>query len=343
MANETASVSRRNSRAPSLRDILLSLGIGVALSGVAAALVQAPTQLRFGFALLLAWSLALACGLVAFLRRQSREVEAEYRREQVNMAERIRAADALRREVESYRRLFDQGDTGPKPRGQAQAAAPVEATRRAAAPSPLIAPHFPSPSKPMVRMPDPAAVSAGIQVHDSLRDPLTGLFHQRYFEASLEREIHRMERRALPLGLILMEVDGWEGVREARGADTAQALLRAIADLLRRRVRGGDVACRYQDGEFALILPEAPLEGVKTRAEHLRQSVRDLRGPDGAALLPAPVTLSLGAAAFPDNGLSSETLLRAVRTARDLSRGAGGDRATVAPAAAFDRRLMLPE
>lgn len=338
MANETASASRRNSRAPSLRDILLSLGIGVALTGVVVALAQAPVQLRFGFALLLAWGLALACGLIAFLRRQRREAEAEYRREQVNMAERIRAADALRREVESYRRLFDQGDTGPKPRGQAQAAAPpVETTRRPTAPSPLSPPNpsnIPSPPRPMVRVPDPAAVSAGIQVHDSLRDPLTGLFHERYFEASLEREIHRMERRALPLGLILMEVDGWAELRDTQGQEAAEAVLRTIADLLRRRVRGGDVACRYQEGEFALILPEAPLVGVKTRAEHLRQSVKDL---------PAPVTLSLGAAAFPDNGLSSETLLRAVRSARDLSRAAGGDRATAAPAAAFDRRLMLPE
>lgn len=333
MANETAPASRRDSRAPSLRDILLSLGIGVALSIAVVALAQAPTPLRFSFALLLSWALALACGVIASLRRRVREAAAEHRREQINMSERVRAADALRREVESYRRLFDHGDTGPKPRGQAPAAS-VEAPRRATEPSPLSPPSSATSPKPMVRMPDPAAVFAGIQVHDSLRDPLTGLFHQRYFEASLEREIHRMERRGLPLGLLLLEVDGWEGLREAQGPQVTEALLTAIADLLRRRVRGGDVACRYQDGEFALILPEAPLEGVKTRAEHLRQSVKEL---------PSPVTLSLGVAAFPDNGLSSETLLRAVRAARDLSRTAGGDRATTAPTAAFDRRLMLPE
>lgn len=321
MGNETSSASRRNSRAPSLRDLLLSLGIGAGLSLVVVALAGTTIPLRLGFALLLAWSLALACGLIVSLRRQVREIQAEHRREQVNMAERVRAADALRREVESYRRLFERGDTGPKPRGQAPAAAP---------------PAAPAPPRPMVKMPDPGEAAGGIQVHDSLRDPLTGLFHQRYFEAALEREIHRMERRGQPLGLMLIEVDGWEGLREARGAEAAEALLRTVADLLRRRVRGGDVACRYQDGELALILPEAPLEGVKTRAEHLCRSVREMQGP-------APVTLSLGVAAFPDNGLSSETLLRAVRAARDQSRAAGGDRATAAPVASFDRRLMLPE
>lgn len=320
MVNDTASDSRRTSRAPSLRDILLSLGIGLVLTVVVVALAQAPTPLRFGFALLLAWSFALACGLVVSLRRQIREAEAEHRREQVNMAERVRAADALRREVESYRRLFERGDTGPKARGQAQAA-----------PQPA-----PAPPRPMVKMPDPGSAIGGIQVHESLRDPLTGLFHQQYFEAALEREIHRMERRGMPLGLILMEVDGWQELRQAHGAETAEALLRGIADVLRRRVRGGDVACRYEDGELALILPEAPLEGVKTRAEHLRQSVREIPAP-------APLTLSLGVAAFPDNGLSSEALLRSVRAARDQSRAAGGDRATAALVASFDRRLMLPE
>lgn len=333
MANETAPAHRRSSRSPSLRDILMSLGIGAVLSVVVLALAQrTDSPVRLGFALLLAWSLALACGVILSLRRQLDAVLAEHRREQVNTAERLRAADALRREVESYRRLFERGDTGPKPRGQA--AAPPAGPAGGETPRP---PSM-SPARPMVKMPDPGTAVAGIQVHESLRDPRTGLFHQRYFEASLEREIHRMERRGLPLGVMLIELDGWQGRRETHGEETADMLLLAIADLLRRRVRGGDVACRYQDGELALILPEAPLEGVKTRAEHLRQSVRELRWPDETG-----VTLSLGVAAFPDNGLSSEALLRAVRSARDQSRGAGGDRVTAAPTAAFDRRLMLPE
>lgn len=179
------------------------------------------------------------------------------------------------------------------------------------------------PSRP----PEPpaAAVSPGpvpANVHSIIRDPLTGLFHRRYFEASVEREIHRMERRSLPLGIVLMRVD----------QEASDEVLKAIGALLSRRVRGGDVASHHGGGTFGLILPEAPLEGVRTRAEQLREAVRE-----------TGVTFSLGVAAFPDCGHSSEKLLRAVRTALDEARAEGGDGVAVAPGAVLDRRLMLPD
>lgn len=161
-------------------------------------------------------------------------------------------------------------------------------------------------------------------VQSIIRDPLTGLFHRRYFEASLEREIHRMERHGLTFGIILMRVDQDE---------TPDTHLRAIAALLNRRVRGSDVASRHEGGTFGLILSEAPLEGVRTRAEQIRAAVREIGG----------TTLSLGVAAFPECGHSSERLLNAVKTALEDARAGGGDRVAVAPGAVLDRRLMLPD
>jgi len=174
-------------------------------------------------------------------------------------------------------------------------------------------------SRPAERKP-PAPAPANVQ--SFIRDPLTGLFHRRYFEASVEREIHRMERRNLPLGIILMRLDA---------SEASEDLLRAIGVLLNRRVRGGDVASHHGDGIFGLILPEAPLAGVRTRAEQIRGAVREME-----------VTLSLGVAAFPDCGHSSEKLLRAVRSALDEARTAG-ESVAVAPGAVLDRRLMLPD
>ncbi|MFL6294187.1 MAG: GGDEF domain-containing protein, partial [Thermoanaerobaculia bacterium] len=131
--------------------------------------------------------------------------------------------------------------------------------------------------------------------------------------------------------VILMRVD----------QEAPEDLLRAVGALLNRRVRGGDVASHYDGGTFGLILPEAPLEGVRTRAEQLRTAVREIRS--GGEALPAELTLSLGVAAFPDCGHSSERLLRAVRTALDEAVAGGGDRVAVAPGAVLDRRLMLPD
>ena len=275
---------------PSVRPLPLRVlgpaaGIAVALSLVVAVCWRfAPGLLQF-LALLLAWAAALLGGMILAGRRQERAGEEARRRLEADLARCIRDTDSLRQEVNGYRRLFESR--------------PVERKAPAAAAGP-----------------------AQASVHNFIRDPLTGLFHRRYFEASVEREIHRMERRNLPLGIILMRVD----------QETSEATLRAIGALLNRRVRGGDVASHHDSGTFGLILPEAPLEGVRTRAEQLCAAVRE-----------QGVTLSLGVAAFPDCGHSSEKLLRAVRTALDEAVAGGGDRVAVAPGAVLDRRLMLPD
>ncbi|MEA2564339.1 MAG: hypothetical protein QOH06_5843 [Acidobacteriota bacterium] len=266
---------------------LPAVGIAVALSVGVIALWRFAPRLLPVFSLLLAWGTALLWGMAMEARRQGRESEEARRRLEGELARSAHDTDSLRQEVGGYRGLFESR--------------PAE--RRA----------------PAVPAPAPA------NVHNFIRDPLTGLFHRRYFEASVEREIHRMERRNLPLGIILMRVDA---------AETSEEILRGIGALLNRRVRGGDVASHHDGGIFGLILPEAPLDGVRTRAEQIRTAVREME---------MKVTLSLGVAAFPDCGHSSEKLLRTVRAALDEARAGGGDCVAVAPGAVLDRRLMLPD
>ncbi len=266
-----------------LRVLRPAVGIAVALSLVVIALWRFAPGLLPVVALLLAWGAALLWGMALAARRQGRESEEACRRLEGDLARSARDTDSLRQEVDGYRGLFE--------------------------------------GRPAERK--ETAVSAPASVHNFIRDPLTGLFHRRYFEASVEREIHRMERRNLPLGIILMRLDA---------SDASDEALRAIGVLLNRRVRGGDVASYHEGGTFGLILPEAPLAGVRTRAEQIRGAVREME-----------VTLSLGVAAFPDCGHSSEKLLRAVKTALDEARAGGGDCVAVAPGAVLDRRLMLPD
>ena len=258
--------------------------------GIAVALSLGVIALwRFAPALLPVVALLLAWG-VALLWGMAlaarRQGEEARQRLEGDLARSARDTDSLRQEVDGYRGLFE--------------------------------------SRPAERK--VPAVPAPANVHNFIRDPLTGLFHRRYFEASVEREIHRMERRNLPLGIILMRLDAPEA------SDASDGTLRAIGALLNRRVRGGDVASYHEGGTFGLILPEAPLAGVRTRAEQIRSAVREME-----------ITLSLGVAAFPDCGHSSEKLLRAVRAALDEASAAGGDCVAVAPGAVLDRRLMLPD
>ena len=328
-----ASISRRKHR-PRLPPRILGLAIGVGGSAVAALVWWLASDalgrdaivpwVVLGGGLLLAWGLALSFGMAAAARERANEGLEEKQRletELAELAERARLADSLRREVDGYRQLFD---TGELPR-----AAPPAAPARSVPVSPV--------SQPVSQK-----IPAEPPLHESLRDPLTGLFHRRYFEASLGREIHRMERRNLTLGVLLLQVDSFDMIVEIRGRENADALLQALAELLKRRVRGGDVASHNGHGEFGLILPEAPLEGVRTRAEQLRTAVREMRARTGDDP-PVSFTLSLAAAAYPESGLTFEKLMRALRDALEQSMADGGDRVSVAPGAMLDRRLMLPD
>jgi diguanylate cyclase (GGDEF)-like protein len=290
-----------------------------------------------GGGLLLAWGLALSFGMAAAAREHADEGLEDRRRLEAELAElteRARQADSLRREVDGYRQLFDTGE-------MAKVSVPV--VPGAPAPAPPASPE----SRPQTR-PGSREIPAEPPLHESLRDPLTGLFHRRYFEASLGREIHRMERRNLTLGILLLQVDSFDAIVEIRGRESADALLQTLADLLKRRVRGGDVASHNGRGEFGLILPEAPLEGVRSRAEQLRAAVKEMRprGVNGAPeglTTPASFTLSLGVAAYPECGLTFEKLLRSLRDTLQQAVSEGGDRVSVVPGAVLDRRLMLPD
>ena len=165
--------------------------------------------------------------------------------------------------------------------------------------------------------------------HQSIRDPLTGLFNRRYFEESLEREIRRARRRGLPLGVIMLDLDRFKIVNDNYGHEAGDVLLRSVGELLRRNVRGEDVACRWGGEEFALLLPESTLEVTRDRAEELRDIVKELKVPYQDRVL-GPITVSLGVAIFPDQGLSGQSVLRAADAALYQSKTSGRDRVTAA-------------
>ena len=178
--------------------------------------------------------------------------------------------------------------------------------------------------------------------HQSIRDALTGLYNRRFFQDSLEREIRRVRRRGATLGLLMIDIDDFKVYNDTYGHEAGDLLLRLLGDLLRRRVRSEDIACRYGGEEFALILPEATLETTQVRAEELREEVKRLRpvyqdGPLGG------ITVSIGVAAYPEHGPQGEDIVRAADTALYNSKAYGRDCISLAPVPPPDRRVMIPE
>ncbi|HET7876380.1 MAG TPA: sensor domain-containing diguanylate cyclase [Methylomirabilota bacterium] len=166
-------------------------------------------------------------------------------------------------------------------------------------------------------------------VSQSIRDALTGLFNRGYMEAALEQALERARRGREPLGVIMMDIDHFKRLNDTQGHDAGDALLRAIGALLRTEIRRGDVPCRYGGEEFVLILPGLGLDDAERRAEELRLAIRRLEVAHAGRAL-GPVTVSLGVAAYPEHGATSQALLRAADVALYGAKAQGRDRVVCA-------------
>jgi diguanylate cyclase (GGDEF)-like protein len=168
------------------------------------------------------------------------------------------------------------------------------------------------------------------QLHDlSIRDPLTGLHNRRYLDEALERELLRATRHQHPVGVIMLDIDHFKQFNDTYGHDAGDALLRALGTFLLNNVRGEDVACRYGGEEFTLILPTASLEDTHARAEELRASINHLQAMHIDQWI-GHITISLGAACFPQHGTTGDALIRAADRALYQAKMAGRNCVVVA-------------
>jgi diguanylate cyclase (GGDEF)-like protein/PAS domain S-box-containing protein len=179
-----------------------------------------------------------------------------------------------------------------------------------------------------------ALALANLKLRESLqsqaiRDPLTGLYNRRYLEETMDRELHRARRQETPLGMVMMDLDHFKKFNDTFGHGAGDALLSAMANLVKNGIREEDIVCRYGGEEFLLIMPGASLEATRERAENLRRMVKNLQVKYQDRFLKSP-SISLGVALFPDHGSSGEELIAAADAALYRAKQAGRDRVKIA-------------
>jgi diguanylate cyclase (GGDEF)-like protein/putative nucleotidyltransferase with HDIG domain len=140
-------------------------------------------------------------------------------------------------------------------------------------------------------------------------DPKTGLYNARYFASALEAELARAGRFERPMAVIMADLDLLRDLNNTYGHLAGDAVLRGIAEIFGAELRHYDVAARFGGEEFSILLPETDAEQALRIAERIRRTVA-ARGFD-VATAPEPVraTLSLGVAAFPEDGRDADELI----------------------------------
>jgi len=159
----------------------------------------------------------------------------------------------------------------------------------------------------------------------AITDGLTELYNHRYFYEALERFLERSRRDAQPLAIIMAEIDRFKHHNDTYGHKSGDEVLRTIAGLLRRGSRPSDVVARYGGDEFMVVLPGASAAAAHEIAERLRRTVEAYPLLANGDIITS-VTMSVGVAAFPQDGATAGALVEAVDRAQYLAKRSGGNR-----------------
>jgi len=107
-------------------------------------------------------------------------------------------------------------------------------------------------------------------------DALTGLWNRRVFSDRFDDECARHVRYGGPMCLLMLDLDEFKSVNDTHGHVVGDAVLVAVAELLRATLRATDLPCRYGGDEFAVILPATGKTEAFGVAEKVREAIAGL-------------------------------------------------------------------
>ena len=163
--------------------------------------------------------------------------------------------------------------------------------------------------------------------HEEIRnrisyDQLTGLLTRESFYLALEMELTRSSRYALPLAVLMMDLDRFKSVNDTHGHLMGSHVLAEVGELIRQSIRTSDVAARYGGEEFVAYLSETSLIGAAQAAERIRNAVE--RHPFTLDDTTIQVTISIGISTCPEHGQDTRALVgradRALYRAKETGR-----------------------
>jgi two-component system cell cycle response regulator len=137
----------------------------------------------------------------------------------------------------------------------------------------------------------------------------------------------------------VLDIDHLKSHNDRGGRALGDAILRGVADVIRRSVREADVVARYGGDEFLVVLPATHFAGSLSVAERIWRDVAatDWGGPGGGASTPSgssasagQVTVSLGVALYPTRDVrAKDALLKAADLALLHAKREGANRICV--------------
>lgn len=162
-----------------------------------------------------------------------------------------------------------------------------------------------------------AAESAGTDA-TALTDPGSQLFSEAYFNVALQSRLASARRHLRPVAVCLVEVAEGQVDDRPNAASASR-----VAEAIRQTLREADIACRLDDGSYAIILEDTPENGAVWTVERIRRNLVSRYGSH---------TMWAGVACYPAHAFSTEELLEQARIALEAAQEWKQDRIEVAVA-----------
>ena len=139
-------------------------------------------------------------------------------------------------------------------------------------------------------------------------DGLTELYNHRYFQDTLRQQIEISRRYNQPVSLIICDIDFFKKFNDTYGHQAGDAVLRQVAQTLKKNSRTTDFVCRYGGEEMSIILPNTGVDEALLLAKRICAAVSE-KPFHLTPIDTAPVTISLGVSTFPDNAQTAQDLI----------------------------------
>jgi diguanylate cyclase len=140
-------------------------------------------------------------------------------------------------------------------------------------------------------------------------DPLTGIANRKSFEERFAHEIAQKPRAALPMVMLLWDLDNFKLINDSYGHRAGDRVLQSVASCFMAAVRGNDFVARIGGEEFVMLLSSTKIEQAMLIADQVRSAVEALRFHFRGT--PVRVTVSCGLTEVKENDAAEAAFDRA--------------------------------
>lgn len=157
--------------------------------------------------------------------------------------------------------------------------------------------------------------------HQAHHDPLTNLPNRQLFMDFLTQELAQARRNVKKFALLFLDLNGFKQINDTLGHSCGDRLLQEVAHRLRACIRESDTVARLGGDEFTVLMPD--LGQPEDVGIVLKKILGVFESPFMLDDVAVDSTTSIGICMFPDDGESSEELMKKADIAMYDAKGSG--------------------